>query len=188
MDRFQEMTAFVAVVETGGFSAAARRLGESQSAVSKAVGALETRLGVALLHRSTRSVTLTDHGRTYYARTVLLEEMAQTDAELQYVPGTRRPGQAGHLRYLRPPARAAAGAAAAQAPSRHPARPAVCRWRARDLLADGIDLAIRVSPQQHPDAVVKRVASTSLVCVGARSYFRRHGLPRRPRTWHATTA
>jgi DNA-binding transcriptional LysR family regulator len=48
------------------------------------------------------------------------------------------------------------------------------------LLADGIDLAIRVSPQQHPDAVVKRVASTSLVCVGARSYFRRHGLPRTP--------
>ncbi|WP_426469834.1 LysR family transcriptional regulator, partial [Salmonella enterica] len=68
MDRFQEMTAFVAVVETGGFSAAARRLGESQSSVSKAVNALEQRLGVALLHRSTRSVTLTEHGRTYYAR------------------------------------------------------------------------------------------------------------------------
>ncbi|WP_026052140.1 LysR family transcriptional regulator [Herbaspirillum rubrisubalbicans] len=181
MDRFQEMTAFVAVVETGGFSAAARRLGESQSAVSKAVGALEKRLGVALLHRSTRSVTLTDHGRTYYARTVpLLEEMAQTDAELSST--TQEP--AGLVRL----ATAATFGRLHVLPlvplllKRHPGIRLDLQFAdgVRDLLADGVDLAIRISPQQHPDAVVKRVASTSLVCVGARSYFRRHGLPRTP--------
>lgn len=60
MDRFHEVNAFIAVVEAGGFSAAARRTGDSQSVISKAVGALEKRLGVMLLNRSTRSVTLTD--------------------------------------------------------------------------------------------------------------------------------
>jgi DNA-binding transcriptional LysR family regulator len=69
MDRFQELNAFVAVVEAGGFSAAARRTGDSQSAISKAIGALEKRLGVMLFNRSTRSVTLTDQGQRYYDRT-----------------------------------------------------------------------------------------------------------------------
>lgn len=83
MDRFRELTAFVTVAETGGFSAAARRLGDSQSAVSKYVNALEKRLGVMLFNRSTRSVMLTDQGRRYYARTKpLLEEMEEADGEL----------------------------------------------------------------------------------------------------------
>jgi DNA-binding transcriptional LysR family regulator len=63
MDRFHEVNAFIAVVEAGGFSAAARRTGESQSAISKAIGALERRLGVMLFNRSTRSVTLTGQAR-----------------------------------------------------------------------------------------------------------------------------
>ncbi len=83
MDRFQELNAFIAVVEAGGFSAAARRLGESQSAISKAVNALEKRLGVALLHRSTRKVTLTDQGQLYYERMgPLVDEIQVADNEL----------------------------------------------------------------------------------------------------------
>ena len=69
VDRFHELNAFVAVVEAGGFSAAARTTGDSQSAISKAIGALEKRLGVMLFNRSTRRVTLTDQGRRYYDRT-----------------------------------------------------------------------------------------------------------------------
>ena len=76
MDRFHELTSFITVVEAGGFSAAARRLGDSQSGMSKSISALEKRLGVMLFNRSTRSVTLTDQGRKYYDRTKpLLEEM-----------------------------------------------------------------------------------------------------------------
>src|SRR5471032_258800 len=83
MDRFHELNAFIAVVEAGGFSAAARRAGDSQSAVSKAVGALERRLGVMLFNRSTRSVTLTDQGQQYYDRTKpLVAEMDDADSEL----------------------------------------------------------------------------------------------------------
>ncbi|MDO1831487.1 LysR family transcriptional regulator, partial [Escherichia coli] len=83
VDRFQELNAFIAVVEAGGFTAAARRTGDSQSAISKAIGALERRLGVALFIRSTRSVTLTDQGQRYYDRTKpLLDEMDDADSEL----------------------------------------------------------------------------------------------------------
>src|SRR3954471_18862862 len=83
MNRFQELNAFIAVVEAGGFSAAARRTGDSQPAVSKAIGALEKRLGVRLLNRSTRSVTLTDQGRSYYDRTKpIVEELDEADSEL----------------------------------------------------------------------------------------------------------
>lgn len=83
MDRFYELTAFITIVEAGGFSAAARRLGDSQSGISKSIGALETRLGVQLFNRSTRSVTLTDQGKKYYDRTKpLLEEIDKADGEL----------------------------------------------------------------------------------------------------------
>ena len=67
LDRFHELNAFIAVVEAGGFSAAARTTGDSQSAISKAIGAMEKRLGVMLFNRSTRRVTLTDQGRRFLA-------------------------------------------------------------------------------------------------------------------------
>jgi DNA-binding transcriptional LysR family regulator len=83
MDRFAELNAFIAVVEAGGFSAAARRQGEGQPAISKAVAALEKRLGVALFNRSTRSVTLTDQGQRYHDRAKpLIDEMDDVDNEM----------------------------------------------------------------------------------------------------------
>ena len=67
MDRLQTMTVFVAVAEELGFAAAARRLNMSPPSVSRAVSDLEIRLGARLLHRTTRSVTLTDAGARYLA-------------------------------------------------------------------------------------------------------------------------
>lgn len=66
MDRLTEMEAFISVVEQGGFTGAAKKLGVSKSAVSKHVSALEGRLGVRLLERTTRRVSITDLGRVYY--------------------------------------------------------------------------------------------------------------------------
>lgn len=181
MDRFHELTAFIAVVETGGFSAAARRLGESQSVISKSVGALEKRLGVQLFNRTTRSVTVTHYGLTYYERTKpLLDEMAQANEELissaQEISGLVRVATSStfgrlHVLPLVP-----------QLLALHPKLKLDVSMsdRVQDLLAEGVDLAIRVSPVQNPDAVVKRVTTTSLVCVGSRAYFERHGTPRVP--------
>lgn len=181
MDRFHELTAFAAVVEAGGFSAAARRIGDSQSAISKSVNALEKRLGVRLLNRTTRSVTLTDHGRQYYERTKpLLDEMTQVDGELMRstveLSGLVRIATSAtfgrlHVLPLLP-----------RLLTLHPKLRLDLKLAdgVQDLLAEGIDLAIRVSPVHGPDAVVKRVTNTSLVCVGSRRYFEQHGMPKTP--------
>ncbi|RKE37485.1 DNA-binding transcriptional LysR family regulator [Paraburkholderia sp. BL23I1N1] len=181
MDRFHELDAFIAVVEAGGFSAAARRTGESQSAISKAVGALEKRLGVALFNRSTRSVTLTDQGQRYYDRTKpLVDEMDEADSELTSstlnVSGLIRIAVAStfgrlHVLPLIP-----------ELLSLNPGLQVdlVLSDFVRDMVEDRIDLAIRVGTVNDLDSVVKRVASTPLVCVGSRRYFEQYGIPRTP--------
>jgi DNA-binding transcriptional LysR family regulator len=181
MDRFDELNAFIAVVEAGGFSAAARTTGDSQSAVSKAIGALENRLGVMLFNRSTRRVTLTDQGRRYYERTKpLIDEMQDADSELNRstvgVSGLIRisaPGTFGRLHVL---------PLIPDLLSRNPGLQVdlVLSDIMRNMVEDRIDLAIRVGPVNEPDAVVRRVAITPLVCVGARRYFERHGIPKTP--------
>ncbi len=181
MDRFHELNAFIAVVETGGFSAAARKAGESQSAISKAVNALEKRLGVVLLHRSTRKVALTDQGQQYYERIKpLVDEIQVADGELSSstldVSGLVRiaaPSTFGRLHVL---------PLIPELLSRHPGLRVdlVLSDAVRDMVEDRIDLAIRVSPVNDPDSVVRRVAMTSLVCAGSRRYFERHGVPKTP--------
>jgi DNA-binding transcriptional LysR family regulator len=181
MDRFQELNAFIAVVEAGGFSAAARRLGESQSAISKAVNALEKRLGVALLHRSTRKVTLTDQGQLYYERMgPLVDEIEVADNELTSttldVSGLIRiaaPSTFGRLHVL-----PLIPALLAQHPGLR--IDVVLSDAVRDMVEDRIDLAIRVSPVEEPDSVMRRVAATSLVCAGSRRYFEKFGVPHTP--------
>lgn len=181
MDRFHELNAFIAVAEAGGFSAAARRTGESQSAISKAIGTLEKRLGVLLFNRSTRNVTLTDQGQRYYDRTrPLVDEMDEADSELTSsaldVSGLIRIAVAStfgrlHVLPLIP-----------ELLSLNPGLQVdlVLSDLVRDMVDDRIDLAIRVGPVNDPDAVVRRVASTPLVCVGSRRYFEQHGIPRTP--------
>ena len=95
MDRFTSLTAFVRVVESGSFSAAARRLNMSTTMVSNHVQALEDRLGVRLLNRTTRKVNLTEIGKAYYDRsTQILADLEQADdvaGALQSTPrGTLR--------------------------------------------------------------------------------------------------
>lgn len=181
MDRFHELKAFVAVVEAGGFSAAARRMGESQSAISKAIGSLEKRLGVALFIRSTRNVNLTDQGQRYYDRTKpLLAELDEADGETTSttleVSGLVRIAAAStfgrlHVLPLVPEL-------LAQNPGLQV--DLILSDFARDMVDDRIDLAIRVGAVSEPDAVVRRVAGTPLVCVGSRPYFEKHGIPKTP--------
>src|SRR6202522_4145915 len=80
MDRLTSLTAFVRVVDSGGFSAAGRRLNMSTAMISNHVHALEERLGVRLLNRTTRKVSLTEVGKAYYDRcTQILTDIEQAD-------------------------------------------------------------------------------------------------------------
>ena len=91
MDRAAEMTAFVRAVETGGFSAAARGLGLTPSALSKLVTRLEDRLGARLLHRTTRRLQLTAEGDSFFARSRLILA-AMDEAEAGWRPPGPPPG------------------------------------------------------------------------------------------------
>ena len=181
MDRFQELKAFIAVVEAGGFSSAARATDESQPAVSKAIGALEKRLGVALFNRSTRSVTLTDLGQRYYDRTKpLMDEMEAADGELTSstlnASGLVRissPSTFGRLIVLPLLAELLALSPGLRVDL-------VFSDMTRDMVDDRIDLAIRVGRVEEPDAIVRRLGGIPLVCVGSRRYFDQHGIPKVP--------
>ena len=83
MDRLTEMEAFAMVVDQGGFTDAARKMGISKSAVSKHVSSLETRLGARLLNRTTRSVSLTEPGRRLHSQCApLLEGISEAEQEV----------------------------------------------------------------------------------------------------------
>ena len=102
MDRLTSLTAFVRVVDSGGFSAAGRRLNMSTTMVSNHVQALEDRLGARLLNRTTRKVSLTEVGRAYYDRCIqILADIEQADdiaGALQSTPrGTLRIYTATHI-------------------------------------------------------------------------------------------
>ena len=181
MDRFQEMSAFIAVVEAGGFSAAARQRGESQSSVSKAVGALERRLGVVLLQRSTRRVVLTEQGQRYYERTKpLVDEIAAADTEIEQgrldVSGLVRiaaPATFGRLHVL---------PLLPDLLVRHPKLriDMVLSDAMRALSEDRIDVAIRLGAVNDPSSVVRRITRIPLVCAGSRDYFAQRGTPSTP--------
>jgi DNA-binding transcriptional LysR family regulator len=182
MAAFAGMEAFVRVVETGSFTAAAERLQTAKSSVSEAVRALEERLGVRLLDRSTRKVQPTEAGRAFYARCRRLledEEAARLEAQaLQEAP-------AGRLRVAAPECftsrHLVPGLAAFLAA--HPAVEVELVEAAGfvRLVEDGFDLAIRVAEAPAPGLVVRRLATSRVVIVASPCYLARQGIPTVPR-------
>lgn len=181
MDRFSEIRAFVTVAELGSFVAAAERLELSRAMVTKLVSALETRLGVRLMQRTTRRLSLTEAGQTYLAQAgALLTELDNLDAELSH--GSTLP--VGRLRVTAPVSfgmrylgRAVAGF--------HQQYPDVdvelsLNDRRVDLVEEGFDLAIRVSSLADSSLVARRLARVADVLCAAPSYFARRGVPKTP--------
>ena len=179
---FPQLQAFLAVARLRSFSAAARELGVSRSAVSQAVQQLEEQLGVVLLARTTRSVSLTDAGRR------LVETagpaVRQTVAALTEVSAA--PGEAvGRVR-LSVPRAAVPFVIAPVVPTfreRHPrVEVEVCvDDRLVDIVADGFDAGVRLSESIQRDMVQVRLTDPfRFVVVGAPEYLKRHGTPERP--------
>jgi DNA-binding transcriptional LysR family regulator len=179
LDRVTSMQVFVRVAALGSFSAAARALHLSQTMVTKHVAALESRLGVKLLHRSTRSLTLTEGGRDYLAacERILAEiEEAEASASLDRIEprGTLRlnvPLTFG-FRQIVP--------ALAEFNSHYPALTVDLGLADRyvDLIEEGWDLAIRIGRLKDSSLVVRRLAPCRVAVCGAPSYLEAHGAPR----------
>jgi DNA-binding transcriptional LysR family regulator len=189
MDRLEQLSAFVEVARWQSFAQAARHLERHISAVSRAVTALENRLGVRLLQRTTRRVTLSDAGRGYFKRCeALLAEFDGADAEVRDLAASLR----GSLRVS-----AATGAGqtlfAPIVPRFLSAHPLVSidlqlSNRYVDLIEEGYDLALRVGTLPADSRlVVRRLASTRRVLLASAAYLKLRGTPRTPQqlTEHA---
>ncbi|MGK9236368.1 LysR family transcriptional regulator [Inquilinus limosus] len=181
MDRFTAMATFVRVVELGSLSAAARDLGLTQPAVSQQVAALERRLGVRLLNRSTRRLALTEAGERYHAQARrILEAVAEAEDSLTETPDALT----GSLRVHAP-----AGLGQAHlAPiligfqQRHPGLTAelIADDRYADLIGEGVDVAIRLGDLTSPGLVARRLATLRRILVAAPDYVAAHGSPETP--------
>lgn len=177
----EELEAFVAVFESRGFSAAARRLGVSTNAVSLRVQKLERSLSVALFVRTTRSVMATDEGRRFYARVGrLLEELDAAETELRADAGVVR----GLVRIAIPPALAtsALAARAHDLLDAHPRLSVQLRVAnaAIDPVAAGVDIAVVVGVPPPTTLVGRSLGRASWVLAAAPSYLAKHGRPRTP--------
>ncbi len=178
MDRLAGLTVFVQVAESGGFSAAARRLNMSTTAVSNHVQALEDHLGARLLNRTTRRVSLTDVGRTYYerCRRILadLEEADQAAGLLQStVRGTLRLYVGVHIVPFIAPV-------VLEFLERHPGASIDLNAGERivDMVEEGLDLAIRAVQPPDANLILRRLATWHHILCCAPSYIERHGAPR----------
>lgn len=183
MDGFGAIPVFVAVIENGGFSAAARTLGISKSAVSKRVNQLEERLGVRLLHRTTRKLSLTEAGERYFEHaTQALAAAGQAEDAVTELQGEPR----GKLRISSPMSfgRLHVAPLIPKLLKRYPKLriDLLMDDRKIDLVAEGLDVAIRTGSGNLPDSalIARRLAPLRHALCASPDYLDRYGLPRAP--------
>lgn len=181
MDKLKGMQIFVKVVELGSFTRAADALDLSRAMATTHVARLEERLGVRLLHRTTRRLSLTEAGTAYYERcAALLAEMESLEASLEAMSETPRgvvkisaPVSFGHM-HLAP--------ALAEYLDRNPLvrLDVSLNDRTVDLVEEGYDLAVRIGRAIDSSLVARRLATMPMRLCAAPSYLERRGRPRHP--------
>ncbi|WP_229517973.1 LysR family transcriptional regulator [Paraburkholderia terrae] len=181
INRLAEMEVFVQAVDSGGLSAAARRLSMTPSAVSKLVSRLEVRLGTRLLVRSTKGIELTAEGQSFYLRCLsIIEEVAAAERE-----ATRSSVPQGRLRV------------SCNVPfGTHYLLPLIPKFLARypkvqldvaltdrviDLMEEKTDVAIRTGVLADSGLISRKLGASELITVAAPSYVDTHGMPPTPR-------
>src|SRR6185436_12871823 len=181
-DAFQEMAVFTKVVGAGSLSAAARELGLSPAMISRKLAALEARLGVRLINRTTRSLRLTDEGASYHESCArVLAEIDEAEAavsagsvEPQGALKVAMPASFGH-QYLAP--------LIPEFTTRYPKVQIALSLSDRNvnLFEEGFDLAIRIAELQDSSLAARRLAPNRRIVVASPAYLARHGTPRTPR-------
>ena len=181
MDRLREMEMFVRVVETGSFSAAARDLKLGQPAISKTIAALEERLGVRLLVRSTRQLSPTEAGTAFYERAVrAISEAYEADVAAQGAGA----GLEGRLRICAPVtfARLHVVPRLGAFLDAHPRLrlELLMDDRTIDLVAENVDAALQLGTPADSALKARRLAKNDRVVVASPEYLARRGVPSSP--------
>jgi DNA-binding transcriptional LysR family regulator len=180
-DRTGDMGIFVRAVELGGFSAAARALNQTPSAVSKAISRLEDRLGVRLLNRTTRSLALTPEGATFLERSRrILADIEEAEQEITRFRSAPRGRLRLHISvafglHLLPPV-------LPEFVQRFPEveLDITVNDREPDFAEEGIDLAVRSGEVTDQNLIARRICLMERVICAAPSYLKTHGVPRTP--------
>jgi len=181
MDRFHLMSTFVAVVDTGGFAGASRKLNLSPPAVTRAVAELEERLGVQLLTRTTRVVRVTDAGAQYAedCRRILVE-VESADSAARGVQGSVKgqilvtaPALFGRM-FVAPVVR--------DYLDKYPEVNATCWFMDRvvNMVDEGVDVAVRIGNLPDSSLNAYRIGTVRQVCCASPAYLQRMGEPQTP--------
>ncbi|MGS1010641.1 LysR family transcriptional regulator [Achromobacter anxifer] len=181
IESFSGMVAFAVTVESGSFAAAGRKLGLSASAAGKAVERLELKLGVRLLHRSTRSLGPTGEGEVLYRYvTKILQDLQEAERELQLLQNTPR----GRLKISVPTVM-----------GRRIVLPALSDFHSRfpevvvdislddlivDVIEDGYDVVLRLGELQDSGLQARSIGPHAFTTCASPAYLARHGIPRTP--------
>jgi len=179
MDKLKQIEAFIAVVEHGSMAAAALTQDVTPVMIGRRINALEARLGVKLLHRSTRRIAVTEQGAVFMEQ--CKKALGELDrAELLVAEGRHK--ATGHL-IVSAPAAFGRKHVAPHAPDFLRANPDVrisfnLTDRVVDLVREGYDVGIRIGGAIDPNFVAIRLASNKRVVCGTPAYFAKHGVPR----------
>ncbi|MFT3856676.1 MAG: LysR family transcriptional regulator [Aquabacterium sp.] len=182
MDKLRALEAFVRVVDTGGITRAADMLNVPKATVSTLIQDLEAQLGIRLLHRTTRKVTVTADGAAYYERCVrILEDLREADEAVSSRDGAPE----GRLKVDMTTSMASLlmRDALPEFLARYPGITLElgCTDRPINMISEGVDCVIRVGQVTDPLLVARRIGSMHFVTCAAPAYLARHGAPEHPR-------
>lgn len=176
----QDVTAFLAVADTGSFTAAARRLGVAKSNVSRRIARLEQQLGARLLERTTRRLRLTEVGETYHAHVSgAMQQLAEAARSVSQIQGEPR----GRLRISAPADwNETMGRLVAEFSARYPHIQVEVDLTQRrvDLVAEGFDLALRAGKLEDSSLIARSVGEGGTHLYASPAYLERRGEPRDP--------
>ncbi|WP_119719300.1 LysR family transcriptional regulator [Cognatilysobacter tabacisoli] len=178
----QQLSSFLAVVRAGSFVGAADATGLSKAAVSRHVAELEAHLGVRLLHRTTRRLSLSEDGQRFHERAVeLVGQLQELEAE-----AASTGGEASGLLRINAPLSFGNLHLAPLWPAFLEANPRLAidvtlNDRVVDLVEEGYDAAVRITNRLDPSLVSRRLATTRVVLCASPAYLAAHGTPAHPR-------
>ena len=181
MDRFDAMQTFIRVIEKGSFSAVAKERGIGQPAISKQMSALEDELGTELLHRTSRSISLTEAGRDFYESALrILDDFENATSRI----GRGQTAPKGLIRVTVPPTFARLHMVS-KLPAFFAAYPDMAVEMGASespttIIEDGFDLAIHSGDLPDSSLVARRFAQTVIVLVATPQYLTRYGAPESP--------
>ncbi len=181
MDTLAGIEFFTATVEAGSFAVAARRLGVTASAVSRRVAHLERELGVPLLARTTRSLSLTNDGRAFHERCLrILDELREARDALAH--SGREPSGVLRVDAAVAPGRAVLAPRVPEFLKRYPEIKLELTLRDQfvDPIAEGIDVLVRIGPLGDSMLIARRLGESRVLLCASPAYLRKRGTPRTP--------